>query len=175
MGFVHSAQGQVGEKYRSWRQRALTRVLDSDFKFIHQLLHERAFRSRRTTDDEVLTYFTQIEEKIHVSSRKVLKLPPKPSPAKANAVNTGEAQAKGKSKRGKPRSESAPPKSSQPATKPEEKKGGKKGSGHGKGGKPAPKPTPSPSGTPAPNPKPQPATTPTTGEIESHRLSNLAG
>ena len=39
----------------------------------------------------------------------MLKLPQKPTPVKANAVNTGDTQPKGKSKGGKGRSESAPP------------------------------------------------------------------
>ena len=52
----------------------------------------------------ILTYFTQIEERIHaLDSRKTLKLPLKPAPAKANAVHTGDSQQKGKSKGGKGR------------------------------------------------------------------------
>ena len=117
---------------------------DSDFKFVHQMIHERTLRSQRTTDDEVLTYFTQIEEIIHaMDPRKALKLPQKPVPVKANAINTGETQ-QGKSKGGKPRSESAPPAPTPMATKPDDKKGVKKGVGRGKGGQPVPKPSPNP-------------------------------
>ena len=33
-------------------------LAEPDFKFAHQIIHERTFRSQITTDDEVLTYFT---------------------------------------------------------------------------------------------------------------------
>ena len=75
---------------------------DPDFKFAHQIIHEKTFRSQITTDNEVLTYFTQIEERMHaLDTRKVLKLPQKPTPVKANAVNTGDPPPKGISKGGK--------------------------------------------------------------------------
>ena len=72
---------------------------EPDFNFSHQITHERTFISQITTDCEFLTYFTQIEERIHAfDSRKVLKLPKKPTPVKADADNTGDTQPKGKSK-----------------------------------------------------------------------------
>ena len=121
---------------------------DSDFKFAHQIIHERTFRSQITTDDEVLTYFMNIEERVHaLDSRKFLKLPPKPTPVKASAVNAGESHPKGKSKGGKGRFESAPPPNTQSPLK-SDRKGGKKGAGRGKGPKPMPKPNPVSSGQP---------------------------
>ena len=115
---------------------------EPDLKRAHQIIHERLW-SQITTEDEVLTYFTQIEERTHALD------------------SPGDSQPKGKSKGGKGRSESAPPPNTNPLSKQDDKKGGKKGAGRGKGPTPMPKPSPRPANQATNRPKasgPPPAT-----------------
>ena len=67
------------------------------------------FGTQKISDDDVLRYFQQTEEKIHsMDTRKLLKFPERAPASKANAINTGDGQAKAKGK-GTQRSLSIPP------------------------------------------------------------------
>ena len=79
------------------------------FKFHQDLIVSQMFESQKVSDDEVLKYFQQTEEKIHsMDTRKQLKFPDKAPPSKTNAINSGDGTAKSKGK-GNQRSQSVPP------------------------------------------------------------------
>ena len=59
----------------------------------------QTFESQKISDDEVLKYFQQTEEKIHsLDTRKQLKFPDKAPPSKTNAINSGDGAPKSKGK-----------------------------------------------------------------------------
>ena len=85
------------------------KVADEGFKFHQDLLVSQTFESQKISDDEVLKYFQQTEEKIHsMDTRKQLKFPDRAPPSKTNAVNSGDGALKSKGK-GNQRSQSVPP------------------------------------------------------------------
>ena len=85
------------------------KVASDLFKFHQDLIVSQIFGTQKISDDEVLKYFQQTEEKIHsMDTRKPLKFPEKAPASKANAINTGDGQAKAKGK-GTQRSQSVPP------------------------------------------------------------------
>ena len=114
---------------------------------------------RKIICEDVLKYLQQTEEKIHsMDTRKQLKFPDKAPPSKANAINTGDGQAKPKGK-GKQKSQSAPLATNNGQQKGPSQKKVEKGTGKQAEGKSQPKQTNLPA-TPAPAPaKPPPAKT----------------
>ena len=85
------------------------KVADEAFKFHQDLTVSQTFETQRVSDDEVLKYFQQTEEKIHsMDTRKQLKFPEKAPPSKTNAINSGDGAVTSKGK-GKQRSQSVPP------------------------------------------------------------------
>ena len=133
------------------------KVADEAFKFHQDLIVSQTFETQRVSDDEVLKYFQQTEEKIHsMDTRKQLKFPDKAPPSKTNAINSGDGTPKSKGK-GNQKSQSVPP------AKAEQQKGSQqkkveKGTGKASEGKSQPKPAASP------KPSPGPATNPPTAK-----------
>ena len=129
------------------------KVANEGFKF-----HQDLLVSQKISDEDVLKYFQQTEEKIHsIDTRKQLKFPDRSPPSKTNAINTPDNVQKSKDKgKGNPRSQSVPlPKAGQqPKGSPQKK--GDKGAGKSTEGKAQPKSAaPSkPSSPPATNPPP---------------------
>ena len=67
------------------------KVADEAFKFHQDLIVSQTFETQKVSDDEVLKYFQQTEEKIHsMDTRKQLKFPDKSPPSKTNAINSGD-------------------------------------------------------------------------------------
>ena len=85
------------------------KVADDGFKFHQDLLVSQAFGTQKISDEDVLKYFQQTEEKIHsMDTRKQLKFPDRSPPSKTNAINTPDNTQKSKGK-GNPRAQSVPP------------------------------------------------------------------
>ena len=85
------------------------KVADEAFKFHQDLIVSQTFETQRVSDDEVLKYFQQTEEKIHsMDTRKQLKFPDRAPPSKTNAINSGDGIVKSKGK-GNQKSQSVPP------------------------------------------------------------------
>ena len=79
------------------------KVADEGFKFHQDLLVSQAFGTQKISDEDVLKYFQQTEEKIHsMDTRKQLKFPDRSPPSKTNAINTPDNAQKSKGK-GNPR------------------------------------------------------------------------
>ena len=138
------------QEIRAAFQRLITplKVSSEAFKFHQDLIVSQVFGSQRVSDDEVLNYFQQTEEKIHsMDTRRPLKFPDKAPTSKANAINTGDGQAKAKGK-GTQRSQSVPPANNSGQQKGFSAKEAEKGAGKSKEGKPqlkqgaSPKPAP---------------------------------
>ena len=139
------------QEIRAAFQRLISplKVADAAFKFHQDLIVSQTFETQKVSDDEVLKYFQQTEEKIHsMDTRKQLKFPDKAPPSKTNAINSGDGTTKSKGK-GNQRSQSVPPaKVEQQKGSPQKK--AEKGTGKSSEGKsqsktaPAPKPSPSP-------------------------------
>ena len=120
------------------------KVADEGFKFHQDLLVSQAFGTQRISDEDVLKYFQQTEEKIHsMDTRKPLKFPDRSPPSKTNAINTPDNVQKPKSK-ANPRSQSVPPPKTGQQQKGSPQKKGEKGAGKSSEGKSQPKATPSP-------------------------------
>ena len=78
------------------------KVADDGFKFHQDLLVSQAFGTQKISDEDVLKYFQQTEEKIHsMDTRKQLKFPDRSPPSKTNAINTPDNMQKTKGQ-GKP-------------------------------------------------------------------------
>ena len=59
------------------------KVADEDFKFHQNLLVSQTFGTQKISDEDVLKYFQQTEEKIHsMDTRKQLKFPDRSPPSK---------------------------------------------------------------------------------------------
>ena len=87
----------------------LLKLADEQFRFHQNLRVSQVFETQKVSDEGVLKYFQQTEEKIHsMDTRKLLKFPDKAPPSNANAINTGDGQTKPKGK-GKQKSQSVPP------------------------------------------------------------------
>ena len=85
------------------------KVADDGFKFHQDLLVSQAFGTQKISDEDVLKYSQQTEEKIHsMDTRKQLKFPDRSPPSKTNAINTPDNTQKPKGK-GNPRAQSVPP------------------------------------------------------------------
>ena len=85
------------------------KVADEVFKFHQDLIVSQTFETQKVSDDKVLKYFQQTEEKIHsMDTRKQLKFPDKAPPSKTNAINSGDGAPKSKGK-GNQKSQSVPP------------------------------------------------------------------
>ena len=132
------------------------KVADEGFKFHQDLLVSQAFGTQKVSDEDVLKYFQQTEEKIHsMDTRKQLKFPDKSPPSKTNAINTPDNVQKSKGK-GNPRPQSVPPPKAGQQQKGTPQKKGDKGAGKSTDGKAqsksaAPsKPSPSPATNPPP-------------------------
>ena len=71
------------------------------FKFHQDLLVSQAFGTQKISDEDVLKYFEQTEEKIHsMDTRKPSKFPDRSPPSKTHAINTPDltkAEGEGKS------------------------------------------------------------------------------
>ena len=134
------------------------KVADEGFKFHQDLLVSQAFGTQKISDEDVLKYFQQTEEKIHsMDTRKQLKFPDRSPPSKTNAINTPDNVQKSKDKgKGNPRSQSVPPPKAGQQPKGSPQKKGDKGAGKSTEGKAQPKSAaPSkPSSPPAINPPP---------------------
>ena len=75
------------------------KVADDGFKFHQDLLVSQAFGTQKISDEDVLKYFQQTEEKIHsMDTRKQLKFPDRSPPSKTNAINTPDNTQKPKGK-----------------------------------------------------------------------------
>ena len=141
------------------------KVADEGFKFHQDLLVSQAFGTQKISDEDVLKYFQQTEEKIHsMDTRKTLKFPDRSPPSKTNAINTPDTSQKPKGK-GNSRSQSVPPAKTGQQQKGSPQKKGEKGAGKSSEGKSQPKstapPKPSPPSTaPPPPPKPGGGNTP---------------
>ena len=141
------------------------KVADEGFKFHQDLLVSQAFGTQKISDEDVLKYFQQTEEKIHsMDTRKPLKFPDRSPPSKTNAINTPDTAQKPKGK-GNPRSQSVPSAKAGQQQKGSPQKKGEKGAGKSSEGKSQPKstapPKPSPSSTAnPPPPKPGGGNTP---------------
>ena len=141
------------QEIRAAFQRLISplKVADAAFKFHQDLIVSQTFETQKVSDDEVLKYFQQTEEKIHSMDTRKLKFPDKAPPSKMSAINSGDGTAKSKGK-GTQRSQSVPPAKEQ--QKGSSQKKTEKGTGKTSEGKsqsktaPAPKPSPSPSTTP---------------------------
>ena len=132
------------------------KVADEGFKFHQDLLVSQAFGTQKISDEDVLKYFQQTEEKIHsMDTRKQLKFPDRSPPSKTNAINTPDNVQKSKGK-GNPRSQSVPPPKAGQQPKGSPQKKGDKGAGKSTEGKAQPKSAaPSkPSSPPVTNPPP---------------------
>ena len=132
------------------------KVADEGFKFHQDLLVSQAFGTQKISDEDVLKYFQQTEEKIHsMDTRKQLKFPDKSPPSKTNAINTPDTTQKPKGK-GNPRSQSVPPAKAGQQQKGSPQKKGEKGAGKSSEGKSQPKSTvpPKPSSPSTANPPP---------------------
>ena len=89
------------QEIRAAFQRLISplKVADDAFKFHQDLIVSQTFETQKVSDDEVLKYFQQTEEKIHsMDTRKQLKFPDKAPPSKTNAINSGDGTAKSKGK-----------------------------------------------------------------------------
>ena len=132
------------------------KVADEDFKFHQNLLVSQTFGTQKISDEDVLKYFQQTEEKIHsMDTRKQLKFPDRSPPSKTNAINTPDNVQKPKAK-GNSRSQSVPPPKAGQQQKGSPQKKGEKGAGKSSEGKPQPKATAPPKAPPptAANPPP---------------------
>ena len=68
------------------------KVASDLFKFHQDLIVSQIFGTQKVSDEDVLLYFQQTEEKIHsMDTRRPLKFPEKAPTSKANAINTGDA------------------------------------------------------------------------------------
>ena len=82
------------------------KVASDLLKFHQDLIVSQIFGTQKVSDEDVLKYFQQTEEKIHsMDTRKPLKFPDKAPTSKANAIFTGDSQNKAKGK-GKQKSQS---------------------------------------------------------------------
>ena len=132
------------------------RVADDGFKFHQDLLVSQAFGTQKISDEDVLRYFQQTEEKIHsMDTRKQLKFPDRSPPSKTNAINTPDNTQKPKGK-GNPRAQSVPPSKPGQQQKGSLQKKGEKGAGKSTEGKSQPKPTAPPKSFPSPTANPPP-------------------
>ena len=135
------------------------KVADEDFKFHQNLLVSQTFGTQKVSDEDVLKYFQQTEEKIHsMDTRKQLKFPDRSPPSKTNAINTPDSVQKPKGK-GNSRSQSVPPPKAGQQQKGVPQKKGDKGPEKSSEGKPQPKasvPPKAPSPTAASTPPPKP-------------------
>ena len=62
-------------------------------------IRRQAFGTQKISDEDVLKYFQQTEEKIHsMDARKQLKFPDRSPPSKTNAINTPDAETEGQGK-----------------------------------------------------------------------------
>ena len=98
------------QEIRAAFQRLISplKVADAAFKFHQDLIVSQTFETQKVSDDEVLKYFQQTEEKIHsMDTKKPLKFPDRAPPSK-NAINSGNGVGKSKGK-GNQRSQSVPP------------------------------------------------------------------
>ena len=132
------------------------KVADEGFKFHQDLLVSQAFGTQKISDEDVLKYFQQTEEKIHsMDTRKQLKFPDRSPPSKTNAINTPDNVQKSKGK-GNPRPQSVPPPKAGQQPKGSPQKKGDKGAGKSTEGKAQPKSVApfKPSSPPATNPPP---------------------
>ena len=132
------------------------KVADEGFKFHQDLLVCQAFGTQKISDEDVLKYFQQTEEKIHsMDTRKQLKFPDRSPPSKTNAINTPDNVQKSKGK-ANPRSQSVPPPKTGQQQKGSPQKKGEKGAGKSSEGKTQPKATAPPKAPPptAANPPP---------------------
>ena len=124
------------QEIRAAFQRLISplKVADEAFKFHQDLIVSQTFETQKVSDDEVLKYFQQTEEKIHsMDTRKQLKFPDRAPPSKTNAINSGDGTAKSKGK-GNQRSQSVPPaKNEQQKGSPQKK--AEKGTGKSSEGK----------------------------------------
>ena len=115
------------------------KVADDGFKFHQDLLVSQAFGTQKISDEDVLKYFQQTEEKIHsMDTRKQLKFPDRSPPSKTNAVNTPDNTQKPKGK-GNPRAQSVPLSKTGQQQKGSPQKKGEKGTGKSPEGKSQPK------------------------------------
>ena len=75
------------------------KVADEGFKFHQDLLVSQAVGTQKISDEDVLKYFQQTEEKIHsMDTRKPLKFPDGSPPSKTNAINTPDTAPKPKAR-----------------------------------------------------------------------------
>ena len=117
------------------------KVADEGFKFHQDLLVSQAFGTQKISDEDVLKYFQQTEEKIHsMDTRKQLKFPDRSPPSKTNAINTPDNTQKPKGK-GNSRAQSVPPPKTGQQQKGSAQKKGEKGAGKSSEGRSQPKPT----------------------------------
>ena len=131
------------------------KVADDGFKFHQDLLVSQAFGTQKISDEDVLKYFQQTEEKIHsMDTRKQLKFPDRSPPSKTNAINTPDNTQKPKGKRN-PRPQLVPMLKTGQQQKGSAPKRGEKGTGKSIEGKAQPKsttpPKPSPPSTATPS------------------------
>ena len=149
------------------------KVADEAFKFHQDLIVSQTFETQRVSDEEVLKYFQQTEEKIHsMDTRKQLKFPAKAPPSKTNAINSGDGVVKSKGK-GNQKSQSVPPaKNDQQKGSPQKK--AEKGAGKASEGKPQPKPAASPKPSPSPPTNP-PSARPGGGSSANRTEKKLPG
>ena len=149
------------------------KVADEAFKFHQDLLVSQTFESQKISDDEVLKYFQQTEEKIHsMDTRKQLKFPDRAPPSKTNAVNSGDGALKSKG-RGNQRSQSVPPAKTEQQKGASQKKA-EKGTGKASEGKQQNKPTATPKPSPSATATP-PATKPGGGKSAGKTDKGLPG
>ena len=135
------------------------KLADEGFRFHQNLLVNQVFGTQKVSDDDVLKYFQQTEEKIHsMDTRKQLKFPDKAPPSKAKAINIGDGQAKPKGK-GKQKSQSVPPATNNGQQKGPPHKKVEKGTGKSAEGKSQPKQTTSPATAAPASTKPSPVKT----------------
>ena len=150
------------------------KVASDLFKFHQDLIVSQIFGTQKISDDDVLKYFQQTEEKIHsMDTRKPLKFPDKAPASKANAINIGDSQAKAKGK-GTQRSQSVPPANNNGQQKGSQPKKGDKGTGKSKDVKPQPKQGASPKQAPVAPANP-PAAKPGGGNQATRTDNKLPG